>query len=88
MIRPMGDWVVCKMPHVQTKTSSGLVIPEQAQWAPVEAIVLAVGPEVKLGIRPRDRVLHEFLAGLEVKDKDWGDVLMLQQRDIQGVIVP
>jgi len=32
--------------------------------------------------------VHEFLSGLEVTDKDWGNVLMLQQRDIQGVITP
>ncbi len=88
MIKPMNDWVVCKMPHIQTETGSGLVIPEQAQWAPIEAIVLAIGPKVTLDIRPRDRVVHEFLSGLEVTDKDWGAVLMLQQRDIQGVITP
>jgi hypothetical protein len=27
-----------------------------------------------------------MLAGLEVEDKDWGKILMLQQKDIQGVL--
>lgn len=86
MIKPMGDWLVCKMPKTQEKTGSGLYIPESAQWAPVEAIVLAIGPKVSLDVSPGDRVVHEFLAGFEVKDSDWGEVLMLQQRDIQGVL--
>jgi chaperonin GroES len=88
MIRPHGVWVVCKMPNIQTKTKSGLHIPEEAQWAPIEAIVLAVGPKVSLDIKPGDRVAHEMFAGLEATDKDWGDVLLLQQDDIQGVLIP
>lgn len=86
MIRPRGDWLVCKMPKTQEQTASGLHIPESAQWAPVEAIVLAVGPKVGLDVKEGDRVVHEFLAGLEMQDKDWGEVLMLQQKDVQGVL--
>jgi co-chaperonin GroES (HSP10) len=87
MIKPMGDWVVCKMPKTQEKIErSGLHIPESAQWAPVEALVLAKGPKVMLDVKPGDRVVHEMLAGLEVEDKDWGKILMLQQKDIQGVL--
>ena len=43
-IKPLFDRIVIKEVESQTKTASGLVLPDSAQEKPQMATVLAVGP--------------------------------------------
>ncbi len=57
-IKPMPDYVVVQAEQAQTKTISGLYIPENAQEKPKTATVVAVGKkvtEVKVG----DRIIYK-----------------------------
>ena len=86
MIRVRGNRVLVKLPHTEETTDTGLYIPEQAKEPPMEGIVLSVGPELQETIKVKDRVVFEQWAGLEVKDKDMGDVILLEQKDLMAVI--
>jgi len=81
MVKIRGRRLLVKMPKTQERTDLGIYIPECEQEGPQEGIVMGVGDntmEVVVG----DRVLFDEYAGLEVED----GVLILEERDLQGVI--
>ena len=91
-IQPLNDilWVTPE----ESKTASGIIIPDNAKEKPMEGEVVAVGagktlddgklrkPEVKTG----DRVLFGKYAGSEVK-LDGVEHLILREDDLLGVLV-
>ena len=87
-IKPLADRVLVEPKEAETKTASGLFIPDNAKEKPQEGTVLAVGPgkkdepmEVKVG----DKVLYGKYAGTEIHSE--GNVYMiLRQSDILAVI--
>jgi chaperonin GroES len=46
-LQPLSDYVVAQAEAAETKTASGLYLPEKAAEKPKTAKVLAVGPDVK-----------------------------------------
>ena len=90
--RPLQDRIVIKPLTAETKTSSGIIIPDSAQEKPVEGEVIAVGngrtlkdgklikPELKAG----DKVLYSKYTGNEIK-LDGVDHLILRESDILAV---
>ena len=92
-LRPMGDRIVIKAVERETKTKSGLVLPDTATEKPQEGEVLAVGPgkvldngkrttvEVQVG----QRVLFAKYAGTEIKI-DGEEYLILRESDVMGII--
>ena len=69
MIKPLADRVLVEPKEAETKTASGLYIPDTAKEKPQEGKVIAAGPgkkdepmEVKVG----DEVLYGKYAGTEV----------------------
>jgi chaperonin GroES len=92
-IRPLQDRVLLKRIEGETKTASGLIIPDTAKEKPAEGKVIAVGAgkfgedgklrplDVKVG----DRVLFGKYSGSEVKI-DGDEHLILREEDILGVI--
>lgn len=57
-IQPMEDYVVVKAEEVQSKTASGLYIPDSAQEKPKTAEVVAVGANVQ-NVKKGDKVLYK-----------------------------
>lgn len=87
MIRVLGARVVAKMPvRAERLKGSGLYIPECANEPPVEAVVMAVGNGVKGDIKVGDRVMFDQYSGLEEKDEDWGEILILMESELTAVI--
>lgn len=92
-IRPLHDRVVVKRVENETKTASGIVIPDNAAEKPDQGEVLAVGNgkkaddgklipmEVKVG----DRILFGKYSGSTVK-LDGVEYLVMREDDIMGVI--
>ena len=92
-LRPMGDRIVIKAVERETKTKSGLVLPDTATEKPQEGEVLAVGPgkvldngkrttvEVQVG----QRVLFAKYAGTEIKI-DGEEYLILRESDVMGIV--
>ena len=88
MIKPLADRVVIEPIEAQTKTASGLYIPDTAKEKPQQGTVVAVGPgkkdepmEVKVG----DVVLYGKYAGTEVT-VDTKDYMIMKQSDILAIL--
>lgn len=92
-IRPLQDRVIVKRLEGETKTASGLIIPDTAKEKPAEGKVIAVGAgkvgedgkSRPLDIKVNDRVLFGKYSGTEVKI-DGEEHLILREEDILGVI--
>lgn len=65
-ITPLADYVVVKQQEAQTKTASGLFLPDSAGEKPKIAEVLAVGPSVQ-DVKAGDRVVYGGYSNTEIK---------------------
>ncbi|MCQ2588531.1 MAG: co-chaperone GroES [Treponema sp.] len=87
-IKPLADRVLVKNDKAETKTSSGLFIPEAAQEKTQTASVVEVGPgtdEVKITVKKGDRIMYDKYTGTPIK-MDGEDYLILKMADIIAVI--
>lgn len=82
---PLQDRVVIKMTEIEETTKSGLILTGSAKEKPQAAEVISVGPDVKLGLKPGDKVVTKKFAGVEFKvDKE--EQIIVQQGDILAII--
>ena len=92
-LRPLHDRVIIKRLDNETKTASGLVIPETAGDKPDQGEILAVGTGKKdesgkvipLDVKVGDRVLFGKYAGQTVK-VDGDELLVMREEDIMAVV--
>lgn len=87
-IRPLADRVLVKQVAAETKTASGLIIPDTAQEKTQQAVVEAVGPgteKEKVTVKPGDKILYDKYAGTNIK-MDGEDYLILKNSDIIAVV--
>ena len=92
-LTPLHDRVIVKRLEVETKTASGIYIPDNAAEKPDQGEVLAVGsgkaldngtvraPAVKVG----DKVLFGKYAGTEIK-LDGNEILVVKEDDILAIL--
>ena len=88
MIKPLADRVVIEPKEAETKTASGIFIPDTAKEKPQQGVIVAAGPgkkdepmEVKVG----DVVLYGKYAGTEVT-VEGKKYLIVKQSDILAII--
>lgn len=88
MLKPLADRVVIEPKEAETKTASGIFIPDTAKEKPQQGKVVAAGPgkkdepmEVKVG----DVVLYGKYAGTEVTVDD-KKYLIVKQSDILSLL--
>jgi len=92
-LRPLHDRVIVKRLDQETKTASGIVIPESAAEKPDQGEVVAVGPgkrdthgkRIEPDLTVGDRVLFGKYAGQSVK-LDGNELLVLREEDIVAVV--
>ena len=92
--RPLHDRVVVKRVDAESKTASGIIIPDTAKEKPSEGEVVAVGPGgrdeagklIPIDVKAGDRVLFGKWSGTEVKI-DGVEYLIMKESDIMGVLV-
>ena len=92
-IKPLGDRVVVKPLEGESKTKSGIIIPDTAKEKPQEGSVEAVGPgkiddkgsRVAMNVKVGDKVLFGKYSGTEIKLNDT-EYLIMHEDDILGVI--
>ena len=92
-VQPLQDRVLIKRIEEETKTASGIIIPDNSKEKPSEGKVVATGPgyrnqdgsfralEVKVG----DKVLFEKWGGTEVKVKG-DELLIMKEEKILGIL--
>jgi len=92
-IRPLHDRVIVKRLDTERKTSSGIVIPDNAAEKPDQGEVVAVGPGKKddngklipMDLKVGDRVLFGKYSGQTVK-VEGDELLVMREEDIMGVV--
>jgi len=87
-IKPLADRVLIEPMAAETKTASGLYIPDTAKEKPQKGKVVAVGPgtkDEKVTVKVDDTVLYGKYAGTELK-LDGKDYLMMRESDILAII--
>jgi chaperonin GroES len=65
-LKPLSDYVVAVGEEAETKTASGLYLPENAKEKPQTAKVVAVGPNSKQ-IKIGDRIVYKSYSTTDVK---------------------
>ena len=83
-IQPLADYVVAQAEKAETKTASGLYLPDKAQEKPKIAKVLAVGKEAKQ-IKTGDRILYKTYSTTEVK-VGAEEYILVREEDILATV--
>lgn len=92
-VKPMEDRVLVKPLEKETRTESGLYLPESSKERPVQGKVVAVGPGKRLDngkradlpIKVGDTIVYGKYAGSEVEIKGI-EHLILRESEILGVL--
>ncbi|SFI96462.1 co-chaperone GroES [Myroides guanonis] len=87
-IRPLSDRVLIEPLPAETKTASGIFIPDTAKEKPQKGIVVAFGKGTKdheMTVKLGDTVLYGKYAGTELK-LEGKDYLMMREDDILAII--
>ena len=88
MIKPLADRVLIEPQEAQTKTASGIFIPDTAKEKPQQGKVVAAGPGKKdepMEVKPGNVVLYGKYAGTEVTVED-KKYLIVKQSDILAIL--
>ncbi|QOR74482.1 chaperonin GroES [Cruoricaptor ignavus] len=86
--KPLADRILVEPSAAETKTASGIIIPDTAQEKPQEGTVVAVGPGKKdepMTVKEGDRVLYGKYSGTELKI-DGKDYMIMKESDLFGII--
>jgi chaperonin GroES len=92
-LRPLHDRVIVKRLDQETKTASGLIIPETAAEKPDQGEILAIGKgkiledgKVRpLDVKVGDRVLFGKYSGQTVKVQN-EELLVMREEDIMAIV--
>ncbi|MBQ1423698.1 MAG: co-chaperone GroES [Lachnospiraceae bacterium] len=89
---PLDDKVVLTKAQAEETTKSGIVLTGQDKEKPAQGEVIAVGPggvfdgkEIKMQVKPGDKVVYSKYAGTEV-EIDEVKYLIVKQSDILAII--
>ena len=91
--KPLHDRLLLKPTIAETKTKSGIIIPDTAQEKPMQGEVIAVGKGKRLedgrlqplDVKVGDKVIYGKWSGTEVK-LDGKDHVILKEEDLFGIL--
>ena len=92
-LRPLGDKILVKRVEAETKTKSGIFLPDSAKEKPKRGKILAVGTGKRMDsgetspmtLKIGDEVLFTSYAGTELKI-DGDEVLIMSEEDVLAVV--
>ncbi len=93
-VRPLGDKLLVKRDEAQTKTDSGIFIPESAKDKPKQGKIVALGSGIlnkesgkymPFTVKKGDTILFTTYSGTEIKI-DGETYLIMTEEDVLGVI--
>lgn len=92
-ISPLFDYVLVKPLEAETRTASGIVLPDSAKEKPQVGQIMAVGPGglndqgkmTPMLVKKGQKVLYKKWGGNEVKvgPEEW---LLIEQKDIMAIV--
>ncbi len=92
-VKPLEDRVLIKPSDPETKTDSGIYLPESAKEKPIQGKIVAMGPgklldsgeRVKPSVKKGDTVVFGKYAGTEIEIKNVTHMIM-RETELLGVI--
>ncbi len=87
-IKPLADRVLVEPAEAETKTASGIIIPDTAKEKPQRGKVIAVGQGKKdepMTVNVGDMVLYGKYSGTEI-NVDGTEYLIMRESDIYAII--
>lgn len=92
-LRPLADRVIVKQSEAESKTKSGILLPDAAKEKPTQGKVIAVGPgklddkgkPMSIGLKAGDNIYYGKYAGTDV-EVDGEKFVILRETDILGVL--
>lgn len=92
-IKPLFDNVLIKPLEEETRTPSGIVLPDSAKEKPQIGLIMAIGTggttddgkPIKIVVKVGDKVMYKKWGGNEVKvgTEEW---LLVEQKDILAIV--
>ena len=92
-VRPLGDKILVKRVEAQSKTKTGIILPETAKEKPQEATVVAVGDgrllengkRAPFQVKKGDKVIIGKWGGTELK-VEGEEMLVMSEDDILAIV--
>lgn len=85
-IKPLAHFIVATAIKPETKTKSGLLIPDSAQEKTQTATVIAVGNKVTNEVSLGDTILHSGVYDVREVKVEGEEYLIIKDEDILAVI--
>lgn len=92
-IQPLADYVVAQAEKAETKTASGLYLPDKAQEKPKTAKVVAIGPgkvgddneRIAMTVKIGDRIIYKSYSTTDVK-VGGEDYILVKEEDVLATV--
>jgi chaperonin GroES len=92
-LQPLGDYVVAQAEEAQTKTASGIYLPDNAQEKPKTAKVLAIGPgrvgddneRIPMTLKVGDRIVYKSYSTTDVK-VEGKEYILVKEEDVLATV--
>ncbi len=92
-LRPLGDKILVKRVEAESKTKSGIVLPDTAKEKPKRGKVLSVGDGRRLetgerapfSVKKGDEIIFTSYAGTEIK-LDGEELIIMSEDDVLAVV--
>ncbi|MBC7707656.1 co-chaperone GroES [Polaromonas sp.] len=83
-LQPLGDYIVAQGEEAETKTASGLYLPEKSAEKPKTAKVVAVGKDAKQ-VKVGDRIVYKSYSNTDIK-VDGTEYILVKEEDILATV--
>ena len=92
-LRPLADKILVKRLEAESKTKSGIVLPDAAKEKPKRGTVLAIGDgrrsdkgeKIALTVKKGDEVIFSSYAGTEIK-LDGEELMIMSEDDVLAIV--
>jgi chaperonin GroES len=83
-LQPLGDYIVAVSEEAETKTASGIYLPDKAQEKPKTAKVVAVGPNASQ-VKTGDRIVYKSYSNTDIKvGKE--EYILVKEEDVLATV--
>jgi len=84
-IQPLGENILVEPTKNDTKTASGIVLPDTSEEKSQEGIVIATGEDKKIKVKKGQKIIYSKYSGSEIKIGDT-EYLIVKNEDILAII--
>jgi chaperonin GroES len=84
-IQPLGENVLIEPAKSDTKTASGIVLPDADGEKSQEGLVIAIGEDKKIKVKAGQKVIYSKYSGNEIKVKE-KEYLLVKNEDLLAIV--